>query len=284
MVNAELLKSVTEVGKQKAAEYGQRKANETLDDQTKFQATLDKVAEDKRFLTLKTKWNALSEKDKEKVYNAGKQMGNSKAEKIIDPLGLGIVQSTKSLLPSKFYESSRLNGMKLLAPGQTFEPVLRLSVHLGLLSKPKGIQEETMLADMQLDFKSMNTKLAAFEAVASVIPVLMPLVPVIQMLRWYIQKLGAAGTQALINRQTGTQNTPKENGDTAEDSTEPPHQAAKDTTVLEADIKTKEVKKEVTAKPVTPVTEQKEWTQQVKSENKGAAPVGKEDSVEHVAN
>jgi len=238
MVNVELLKSAAEVGKQHAVEYGKQKANETLDDQAKFQATLDKVAEDKRFLTLKTKWNALSEKDKEKVYNAGKQMGNSKVEKIIDPLGLGIVQSTKSLLPSKMYESNRLNGMKLLAPGQTVEPVLRLSVHLGLLSKPTGIQEEAMLADMQSDFKSMNTKLAAFEAVASVIPVLMPLVPVIQVLRSYTQKFGAAGTQALINRQAGNQNTQKEDGDTPDDTREAPHQAAKATTVLEADIKT----------------------------------------------
>lgn len=219
MVSQEVFQWVSEYSKQKAAEYGKQKANEVLDDQVKFQATLDKVAEDKKFQELKVKWNGLSEKDKEKVYKGGKQ----------DLLAI------KWSLPT-LYGSRWLNGMELLAPGQTFTSFFRLAVHLGLLAKPKAVSAEAMVADMQSDFKYLNTKLKAFEAVATVIPVLKPLAPVVEVLRWYIQKFGAAGAQALVTRQA----TEK-----AANQPYPPHQAAKEETALETNIKTAKVKQEI---------------------------------------
>lgn len=219
MGSQEVFQWVSEYGKQKAADYGKQKANEMLDDQAKFQATLDKVAQDKKFQDLKAKWIALSEKDKEKVYKGGKQD----------------LWAIKWSLPT-LYGSRWLNGMELLAPGQTFTSFFRLAVHLGLLAKPQSVSEEALVTDMQSDFKYINTKLKAFEAIATVIPVLKPLAPVIEALRGYIQKFGATGAQALVARQS-TEKTANQ--------TYPPHQAAKEETALETNIKTGKVKQEI---------------------------------------
>lgn len=70
MVNAEVMKSVGEYGK----EYGKQKANEALSDPEKFQATLDKISQNSGFLKLRKIRDEASQEDKERVYNAGKQM------------------------------------------------------------------------------------------------------------------------------------------------------------------------------------------------------------------
>lgn len=108
---------------------------------------------------------------------------------------LGILQSAKSADPilgtvnALRYKSNQLKSMKLLAPGQTFEPAMRLCVHLGLLSKPNAITPENMVKDMQLDFKSLNAKLTVLEAVATVVPRLRPALPLIQELKKYANQL-----------------------------------------------------------------------------------------------
>lgn len=214
MVNADVMKNAVDLGKQSAADYGKQKANEALEDQAKFQETLDKVSKDASFLKLKAKRDALSDKAKKQAYDGGKQ----------DLLAI------KWSLP-KIYDSARLNGMEALAPGQTFTTFFRLAVQLWLFSRPKDVPAETMVQDMQSDFKYINTKLAAFEAIATVIPVLKPLAPVIQALRTYIKKFGAAGVENLANRQvhSGEQNPPLK-------------EAATDATKLQTNIQTTEVK------------------------------------------
>ena len=89
-----------DIAKDTAMNYGKQKANEALSDQDKFQETLDKISTNDGFKKLKTIRDTCEESDKEKIYTAGQQMGKSVVEKIIDPLGLGIVQTTKQVDPT----------------------------------------------------------------------------------------------------------------------------------------------------------------------------------------
>lgn len=283
MVNAEVMKSVGEYGK----EYGKQKANEALSNPEKFQATLDKISQNSGFLKLRKIRDEASQEDKERAYNAGKQMWtNNVVNKIVDPLKLGILQSAKSADPilgtvnALRYKSNQLKSMKLLAPGQTFEPAMRLCVHLGLLSKPNAITPENMVKDMQLDFKSLNAKLTVLEAVATVVPRLRPALPLIQELKKYANQLWETGVQTLINRQSDKQTVPENTPESIKETYPPKAEAAKDTTKLKTGIQTGKVKEDVTNNTAP----QQEKTQQIASENKGNVWMGNENKVEHVAN
>lgn len=201
MIDVEMFKGVA---KDAAINYGKKKASETLSDQEKFQGVLDKIAKNDGFKKLKKIRDECSEKDKEKIYDAGKQMGKSTVEKIIDPLGLGIIQTTKQSDPTLAtiqmmrYKNNKLKALKAVCPPQTFETTMRFFVELWLFDRPKKITQEAMLEDLQSDTKSVNMKLTAFEAIASVVPYLRPLLPLIQLLKQYVKQLGETAVQRLM--------------------------------------------------------------------------------------
>lgn len=89
-----------DVAKDTDINYGKQKANETLTDQEKFKSTLEKIKTNDGFKKIKGIRDSCEESDKEKIYKAGQQMGKSIPEKILDPLGLGIVQTTKQADPT----------------------------------------------------------------------------------------------------------------------------------------------------------------------------------------
>lgn len=281
-----------DVAKDTDINYGKQKANETLTDQEKFKSTLEKIKTNDGFKKIKGIRDSCEESDKEKIYKAGQQMGKSIPEKILDPLGLGIVQTTKQADPTLAtiqmlrYKNNKIKWLKAACPPQTFETTMRFMVQLWLLDAPQKVTPEAMLSDLQSDTKSVNMKLTAFEAIATVVPYLRPLLPFIQLLRQYVKKLGEASVQKVMADQFAQQ----------EAATSPEYkenQVTKTTkewtTVLGSNVQEEKIKEYIvdnlstkTSKKTTDPAVSQEAQQQVKHENAGT-PMPKEDAVEKVA-
>ncbi len=281
-----------DVAKDAAINYGKQKANETLTDQEKFTATLEKIKTNNGFKKIKGIRDSCDESDKEKIYKAGQQMGKSIPEKILDPLGLGIVQTTKQADPTLAtiqmlrYKNNKIKWLKAVCPPQTFETTMRFMVQLGLLDAPQKVTPESMLSDLQSDTKSVNMKLTAFEAIATVVPYLRPLLPFIQLLKQYVKKLWEASVQKAMVNQLAKQ----------EAVTSPEYKENKVikttkewTTVLGTNVQEEKIKEYIvdnlstkSSKKTNDPGVSHETQQQVKHENAGT-PMPKEDAVEKIA-
>lgn len=212
MVDMEIVKNIA---KDEAMNYGKQKSNEVLSDPEKFKDILDKISKNNAFKKVKKIWDDCEESDKEKVYTAGQQKWKGVVEKIIDPLWLGIIQTTKQVDPTLAtiqmlrYKNNNLKWLKTVCPPQTFETTMRLLVHLWLLDSPKKITPEIMLEDLKSDTKSVNIKLTAFEAIATVVPYLRPLLLLIQTLKQYAKKLWETSVQHMIIENNMNIQSPK---------------------------------------------------------------------------
>jgi hypothetical protein len=262
-----------------------------LSDQEKFKNVLDKMSKTDAFKKLKKIRDACEESDKEKVYKAGQQMGKSIAEKIIDPLGLGIVQTTKQADPTLAtiqmlrYKNNSLKWLKALCPPQTFETTMRFLVQLWLLDTPKKVTPEKMLEDLKSDTKSVNMKMTALEIVANIVPWMKPLAPLIAVLKQYVKKLGETSVQSLMTKGDASTEV------TAPEAAPQEKTAKKAETVLASQIKesaalqevlaTNTPKKDVVNADTKPTSEQQ---QQVRNENKGSAGIGKDPAIEFSKN
>lgn len=289
MVEVEALK---DIAKDTAINYGKQKANETLSDPEKFKDTLDAMSKKDAFKKIKNIWDACEESDKEKVYKAGQQKGKSVVEKIVDPLGLGIIETTKQVDPTLAtiqllrYKNNQLKWLKAICPPQTFETTMRFLVQLWLLESPKKITPEVMLEDLQSDTKSVNMKLTTFEAVATIVPYLRPLLPLIQLLRQYVKKLWEISVQQLMAKNTPDMVT-AENKEEKKTETNEALLVSK----IKESIELKEVLDDKNNKNITKKDERKnneevssEKIQQVRNENKWNAGLGKDSDIEFSKN
>ncbi len=187
--------SLQDFAKDRSINYGKKEANEVLSSTEKFNETLSKIKESWAFKKLEDIWWECSEEDKNKVYKSWQQKWNSKIEKIIDPFWLWIIDSTKQADPILSniqmlrYKNNKLKGLKLACPPQTFEPTMRLFVHMWLLKSPEGIDSSQIINDLKSDTKTINMKLKVFQAVATVVPQLRPILPLVKQLRTYSKKL-----------------------------------------------------------------------------------------------
>lgn len=288
------MSAIGNIAKDNAVDYGKNKANEALSDQQKFSDTLDKIHKSDAFKKFEKVWNDADESDKEKVYKNGAQVSKNKVVRILDPLGA--IQTTKSTSPALIaiqamhYKNKQLKKLKLLVPGQTLEPTFRLCVQLGMLKRPKSLTDVALLDDMQTDFKSIDLKLTVFEAVASIVPYLRPIVPLIQALKTYVKKLGQASVQKVATEQAAKEDAVI----SPEGQTNDVVQNTKTwTTVLGSNVQEEQIKdaivKNLSTKkddptPTTKVTNQTdESQQQVTNENGGVGSMKPENSIEKTA-
>lgn len=287
------MSAIENIAKDKAIDYGKNKANETLSDQQKFSDTLDKINKSAAFKKFEKVWNEADEFDKEKVYKNGAQVSKNKVIRILDPLGA--IQTTKFADPALVaiqamnYKSKELKKLKLLVPGQTLEPTFRLCVQLGMLKRPTSLTDAVLLDDMQTDFKAIDLKLMVFEAVATVVPYLRPILPLIQVLKSYVKKLGQASIQKVATEQAAKEDAVS----SPEGQTNKVVENTKTwTTVLGSNVQQEQIKdtiiknfttKKDTKNTTTPTPQTNESQQQVKSENTGIGSMKSEDSIEKIA-
>ena len=255
---------------------------------------MDKISKKDAFKKLKNIWDVCDESDKEKVYKAGQQKGKGTIEKIIDPLWLGIIETTKQADPTLAtiqmlrYKNNSLKWLKAICPPQTFETTMRFMVQLWLLESPKKITPEIMLEDLQSDTKSVNMKLTAFEAIASVVPYLRPLLPLIQLLKQYVKKLWETSVQYLmVTTNNETDILTAENKEEKKIATNEVLLASK----IKESVELNQVLDDKNKKNITKKDERKnnkevtsEQTQQVRNENKWNAGLGKDSDIEFSKN
>lgn len=182
-----------------------------------FNNLIENLDNNDKITRLKNEWDSVSEEEKAKLYKRW---------------AITLSQTLKRSSPILTYYTTMFNGAKNTIkqwPKHAVKIALleqipcRFLVELWILTKPKSLTKEKLIADTKKDAKNYNTYLWICNTICKLIPEARPITPFIDMARHYTKRYEKKWTDVLITRldkqqeKNIKQQTQKELSDTIRD-------------------------------------------------------------------